>query len=1195
MSGTLCAPHPGVFMSESVQFAAHLLPLHSGASHEQRVAHNRRMLLSVLDLETTVAFIGSGVSRPFGYPSWDSFARGVIDFTETALEARGRSEDLASLRPDEGQSLDSTDLMFLIGSCKKILGPSLLGEYHRHLEGLFAPRRERPDLDPLKSLLQLPIQRFATSNYDCEIERALSEKLSIPLSEFGLDNDLKSLRPCPGTCRRSFTQRKESLHQLALLSLAGIADNENMVCHCHGRFDDPESIIATEEDYQRWYLSTQDGASLAYQQAIQLMLGSNPVLFIGYGMRDDDLLRPLRELVSIDREGIGSRPIFALLPAPRKTDDRFHQAALFDRYGLNVVTYEGAAEGADSEQQTKAFCNALDKLHDDWKEAHRRWISKPKLKKAEAHRGGRREHRDIHIETQVQPAPLSEPALSILRPGIVVLQGPSGSGKSCHALNLLSIAAGGTDEVERFDGAFYWNAHYANETITAIEYALSYFDPHGAYKGDPYERIRQCLVRERNLLIIDGCERLLRKGNIPDAGRAYSANLRHLLHVFADRATRSTVILAGRLWPADLDDLQAEQDGVPLIRKIQVERITSRELRAMPPFRDLRPEDVSALSSLLRGHGYGLDLAFHHLTTERPGERLDPGEKLRTLNERLSDRLSDQRLREMMRIVLEDLDVGRRTGITLEFLERIGLFLNPVCERTLLLSYREALKAVSKEDPDPPEDELRRSASALYCALVAKGLLLPVGPEVGAPKCGIEGYTLHSTARRLLFQPDQGQATDSLPALGLSGFTSGRLGVAPDRGRCHQTRELFDDLVLAASRCSREGAPRAALQLCRDAFGLVRTRMEANTAPVWSDYKKYLHFGLRLIPLAKQVSREHWTYCEHWDAREGAEHPDAPLYAAELAWLYNDTALALSGAGHVHEACALWEQTYEISRLLENPRQGGGFHLEILLNLTFNFIETGYLPAAKGHLDNAERLVQGVPDDDYIGRIQGLRGLMEHLAGNLQGACDFYDECLERLRRGNNLRAQSIYLKHKADVKIVMGDCEQANLLIRSSRSLAEAGVFPELVANARISEGHRLFRQREAVRARMEYDAVLRDARRMKAHKLEARALTALARLALDQKDIQRAHDHAIQSLSLANQLGLGLRQTHSLVVLGLITLEEGQQEFGIAYLRHAKRLADNQEYWARSREAEDKLLALDVDPDGTEYPPRSVTGMRK
>src|SRR6185436_18627292 len=104
-----------------------------------------------------------------------------------------------------------------------------------------------------------------------------------------------------------------------------------------------------------------------------------------------------------------------------------------------------------------------------------------------------------------------------------------------------------------------------------------------------------------------------------------------------------------------------------------------------------------------------------------------------------------------------------------------------------------------------------------------------------------------------------------------------------------------------------------------------------------------------------------------------------------------------------------------------------------------------------------------------------------------------------------------------------------------------------------------------QAVKARLEYTAVLRAAQRIGFRKLEVRALTALARLALDQKDPDGGRDLAVRALSLANQLGLGLRQSHALVVLGLATLDMGQTDLGIAYLRGAKRLADDQEYWSR------------------------------
>ena len=363
--------------------------------------------------------------------------------------------------------------------------------------------------------------------------------------------------------------------------------------------------------------------------------------------------------------------------------------------------------------------------------------------------------------------------------------------------------------------------------------------------------------------------------------------------------------------------------------------------------------------------------------------------------------------------------------------------------------------------------------------------------------------------------------------------------------------------------------------------------MEANTVPRWTTYDSYLPFGIRIAQLVKRLSGDCWTH--HEDTMD-IEHPDAPLYAAELAWLYNDSALALSTEGDVVDAGALWERVYEISRVLEGPGPGGSFQLEALLSLTFTSIEMGRLPIARGYLEEAERILIDASDDDYQARILGLRGLMAHLGGDLQAADDFYERCMHLLSTGTNLRAQSIFLKHRADIKITTGQCEEADLLIRNSRALAEAGVFPELIANARISQGHLLFRRGDPVRARLEYNAVLKEAQRIGIRKLETRALTALARLALDQKDADSAHGYALHSLRLANEMGLGLRQTHSLVVLGLTTLAIDERDLGIAILRQAKKLADSQEYWARSREAENKLQELDIDPDGTDYPAKAI-----
>ncbi len=1166
----------------ALELLAYKLPLRPG--RETREDRSRSMLLRALDQGTAVAFIGSGISRPFGYPSWTGLSLEVLRRTVRALEqadhvAPGSLEYITELREGArriGKKLPPNALMFMIGACKKVLAQNDLSlVYDSLFEKRFAQApRSNCEAHVFQALLAMPIQRFVTTNYDCEIERALARfrQGAVTPKDFGLGS--KQDRP-DRKGRLSFTQHTENLGRLALFALAGARGNENMVFHCHGRFDDPASIIATEADYQQWYLGQEDGAFRSFQQSIEFLLGSNPLLFIGYSLSDEDLLHPLRQLGVLDPTRKDSRPIFALLKCSAKNPevDRYHHDALFERYGLHVISYP---LGEKPDNETDALRRELVQIQDDLKAAHRRWSQKPFLKRPERRPDDSEPYCEIQDATEVPVKRLDRLEDEVHRPGILVLTGPSGAGKSLHAIRLARDSG--------FPKAFYWNAHYAHEAVTAIDNALEYFGfgPAPEIQGSRYDRIAECLQKNRYLLIIDGCERLLRKGEKPGEGVSYSVTFRRLLRAFADPKSQSTVVLTSRLWPADLDQLRWEDGGRPIIRRLPVLRVEARDLVSNELFAGLPEPDLSALCSLLRGHNYGLFLAGRYLRAQEGNE--ERRQALRELNQQLADQLRDERLQEMVCRQMRWIDEHMGGGVVLAFLERLSLFLGAVCQETLDLCYEEACPAALSQE--------KRSCNVVRDRLIEAGLLFRMRPRDSGEIA--EAYTVHSTAREALFRRWHGLASESLPAFGLSGFTSGRVGVDPDRARGPLIQRLFNRLIeVAELRLDRaekakeegqgnaeEDARRVARGLCRDAFGLVRTRMEANTAPRWTTYDKYVQLPLAVAVLAKRAAPGFWSYCEHADAYDLAERENAPLYPAELAWLYNDIALALSASGDVLDACSFWEQAYEISRLIEHPGTGGGFHLEILLSLAFTTIESGRIPAAMRYLDDAERLLREFHDEDYAARLLGLRGLILHLRGDLQGADDLYDRCLDLLRRGSNLRAQSVFLKHRADVKISMQALEEADLLIRNSRALAESGVFPELVANARMSEGHRLARSGQAVKARLEYTAVLREARRIGFRKLEVRAMTALARLALDQKDADGARDQAMRALSIANELGLGLRQSHALVVLGLATLEAGQKDLGVAYLRRAKRLADDQEYWSRSREAENKLLELGVNP---------------
>jgi tetratricopeptide (TPR) repeat protein len=1156
-----------------LEFTAHVLRPEPRERLEDRKERSESMLLSALDQGTTVAFLGSGISAPFGYPTWKDLALGILN--ETVRELGSSSDRPAGVEYVESlqqgaqknpDALDANALMFLIGACRTILEQhGKLAVYDRFFSESFASRSVNPAVDPFEALLKLPIRRFVTTNYDCEVERALVRYRLVSPRDLGLGPDLQGLGRRAQGAPLSFTQRPEGLEPLVRFSLAWMEDEENMVFHCHGRHDDPEAVIATEADYQRWYLGREEGASLTYQQSMEFLLGSNPLLFLGYSLRDEDLLRPLRQLGALDPTRKVARPLFALLPCSSegRESDQYHHEALFDRFGLHVISFE-CRKG---ESLTSSLCHELRRLRERLREAHREWSEKPKLKRTVPLVRLPAPHCEIEAATRVPLKPLPALEEAVREPGVVVLVGPSGCGKSFHALQLVH------DQSRDFAGSFYWNAHYANESVTAVDAALSYFDPEEKYEGTRYERIAQGLRENRFLFVLDGCERLLYRSDAEGDGISYSVTFRRLLRVLADPRSLSTVVLAGRVRPAELAALEPGEGRKPLIRFLRAERVEARDLRRDPLFSGLPPEGLSALCSLLRGHSYGLRMAGEYLK-----RCPDPRQGLRDLIGFLADELRDERLSAMVLLLVRTLDGEDRCGLAKAFLERLGLFLSPVCGSARDLCFELAWQEVRKGASAAPPD-----ASELYEELIRTGLLFPMR-QPGSSKAPT--FTVHVTVRASLFKQPQGLEADPLPAFGLSGFTSGRLGVDPDPARGRQIKEVFERLLQKANAELASGHLGAARALCRDAYGLIRTRMEANTVPRWCRYDHYLQYGLRVAVLAKRIAPGTWSYCEHPDTSRFAEHDEAPLYPAELAWLYNDIAIALSAAGHVPSACSFWEQAYEISRLIEDHRTGGGYHTEVLLSLAYSFIERGRLSAASRYLDDAERILREFEDEDFKARIRGLRGLMAHLQGNLQSADDLYALCLKGLRCGTNLRAQSIFSKHLADVKLATQQYKEADLLIRNSRALAESGIFPELVVNARMSEGHRLVRTGDPVKARLEYKTVLQEARARGCRKLEVRALTALARLALDQKDADGARDHAVKALSLANQHGLALRKTHGLVVLGLALLETGTTDLGIAYLRMAKRMADGQEYWARSREAENKLLELGVDVRGEASP---------
>ncbi len=1173
-------------MTRTVSLGAHRLPLAPGASREERLQRSREMLAHALTQGTTVAVVGTGCSIPLGYPSWQGFATELVDRCVEALSEGGgaavnggRRERLLRFQERLGSPgpIESQELMFMIGACKRVFAgcPDAENPYCLYLTERFRPPEPAPavEYNPHRALVGLPIQRFVTTNYDCEVERALTAQRQVAWEEFGINTCTDAGASSPGS-RLSFTQRPANSDQLALFALARVSDHlpeaKNMVFHCHGRFDDLDSIVATELDYQRWYLAEEAEAAPAFLQTFDLLFTSNPILFVGFGLGDEDLLRPLRRIGAASPESREFRPLFALVPEASPADLDHHER-IFERYGLNVIPFSAPAS-TDSAAWGRALCMELARLEADclaWRDA---WLEKPMLRTVSVRARPPQPYRHYSVDSSDhetlgrervarQLKQLKEEAVAGAR--VIGLVGPGGTGKSWHAMRLLEELP---RETSAFHGYFFWSSYYADDWLTGLDRLLGYIDPPRGQRPAPrLIRLRQCLAAKRYLIVLDGVERLLRPIDESEVGRSNEPVTRRLLQIIAEPESRSTVVLTSRLWPKDLD---ADAPGV---KPHTLERMQTDDISDVEPYSWFDRPRVSALCSLLDGHTYALSLAARFLAQ---GSRRDVEARFLELHRALFSSHPDRRLGAMI-----DLAVGasdREThGFGRALLERLAVFMSPVTEDTVQLCFD-----LATEEHGHHDALARPTAREVVNQLLGGGLLFRVASaptEIEPP-----AFTIHPTLRTYIFEPAHEVERDVLPNFTLAGFTSARSAVHPGSEAVAKTvEELFDRLHDRAVSELAAGRNDAAAALCRSLFGVMRSRMETNTAPTWTTYPEYIRFGLRLADLAKRISPGLWTFRERHELAE-IEQLDAPLYADELAFVYNDVGLTLCAEGYMQDTLAVWEQGYEINQIIEGTAEVPIYSLQSQLHLGHTFLELGNLPIADQYLGQAARTNQKINDQDYAGRIRGYQAMISHQRGHLAEADEMYEEALRELRgTGGNPRAQSFFLNHRAKLAMFLGDLERADEYLRSSYALAANSRFEDLVAYARTARG-RLRREQGALpEANAEYHAALAEARRLGIRRLEAEILTGLCRVALALGDNALARRRAMAALGMANELGLGLRRTLSLRLLGAATVRAGQRRLGRAYLRLAKRLGDAQQYWLQTREAEEYLQELRGESD--------------
>jgi hypothetical protein len=225
-----------------------------------------------------------------------------------------------------------------------------LGRSDSPAEDIAVERRPPMSVDPLAVLhSQLGIRRYMTTNYDLEIERLfnhLGYRASKPAIDSDGDGALDRIDFSNALGQTAFSKSYNSSRASDLLNFAVKSDDAAaQVVHLHGHAITGSRMAITEPDYKSLY-ALEGRERAGADSAMALSFKSNPLLFVGLGMEEPEILNPLRSFAK-GTENLADRPCVALMPKigyagkPNTEAQRAlsEKAKNLSRYGIYTVHY----------------------------------------------------------------------------------------------------------------------------------------------------------------------------------------------------------------------------------------------------------------------------------------------------------------------------------------------------------------------------------------------------------------------------------------------------------------------------------------------------------------------------------------------------------------------------------------------------------------------------------------------------------------------------------------------------------------------------------------------------------------------------------------------------------------------------------------------------------------------------------------
>jgi tetratricopeptide (TPR) repeat protein len=297
-----------------------------------------------------VGFVGSMATESLGYGGWKELVAKYIDKAldrvpptpagcvpdlqvKAAVTALEIAKELAGSKFLDRQVAMSVarEALAFVDEAERGSGPTRVEKLGDSARSMFGERNDSvwqmleaalqehglasPTKDAIRSLSQdLRIRRFATLNYDLELEAALMVEPGETPDGASPLKTIESLR-ASGTIASDpdvgFRLSRLMLNGVSVESdvrnrlrpdrlidfAGGSAEVDIRIMHLHGRALEPETMIVGLRDYDLLYRKD-DPNKVPFEHGQRILFAGNPVLFVGAGMSEQELNATLQTFVS---------------------------------------------------------------------------------------------------------------------------------------------------------------------------------------------------------------------------------------------------------------------------------------------------------------------------------------------------------------------------------------------------------------------------------------------------------------------------------------------------------------------------------------------------------------------------------------------------------------------------------------------------------------------------------------------------------------------------------------------------------------------------------------------------------------------------------------------------------------------------------------------------------------------------------